>query len=151
MLSTTGTVPVELRETEQFASLKIEPIRNIWHFDKTLHRSCRTRYNISFNINAPININSAGGGVGCGQRVGISQKAEILGKISSGGETNINQIYQWSSEMSVKCPTRRDNIDVQIPYGGITARVKSPAFARTNIVFIIISHQLRIEYCNYYY
>jgi hypothetical protein len=28
-LSTTGTVPVELRETEQFASLKIEPIRNI--------------------------------------------------------------------------------------------------------------------------
>jgi hypothetical protein len=45
----------------------------------------------------------------------------------------------------------RDNIDVQIPYGGISAWVKSPAFARTNIVFIIISHQLRIEYCNNYY
>ena len=29
MLSTTGTVPVELREIEQFASLKIEPNRNI--------------------------------------------------------------------------------------------------------------------------
>jgi hypothetical protein len=31
MLSTTGTVPAEHQETEQFASSKIEPNRNVWH------------------------------------------------------------------------------------------------------------------------
>jgi hypothetical protein len=40
---------VELRETEQFASSKIEPNRNIWHC-KTLYRSDGTRYDIAIDL-----------------------------------------------------------------------------------------------------
>ena len=160
MLSTTGTVPVELRETEQFASLKIEPNRNIWHFDKTLHRSCRTRYNISFNINAPININPAGGGGGCGAKVGdFTKKLKFwvkfprLGRLisiksikKSPPGDRISLLHTEKQLIQYYCP---DNYllnlmlhclsyDLQIPFGGDKRSSQIPS---------LCPHQ----YCIYYY